>query len=48
MRDCPTGDDKNVVPNVPKDDVLKGKAHFYALRARGSKTDEVDYDDCKF
>ena len=31
---------KKVAPNVSNEDVPKAKAHFYALRARGSKPDE--------
>ena len=36
---------KQVASNVLKDDVLKEKDHFYALRARGSNPDENGDDD---
>ena len=48
VRDCPTRDGKQVAPNVPKDDVPKAKPRFYALQARGAKTDEGNDDDGKF
>ena len=39
---------KQVTPSVPKEDVPKEKAHFFALRPRGSKSDANDDDDeCK-
>ena len=44
MRDCPTiasrgRDGKQVYPNVPNDDA-PNKRCFYALRTKGSKSDE--------
>lgn len=53
MRVYPTIDSwgregKQVAPSVPKEDVPKAKACFYALRTRGSKLYENDDDDvCK-
>ncbi|TMW83687.1 hypothetical protein EJD97_000967 [Solanum chilense] len=49
-RDCPTiatrgREGKQVAANVPREDVIKAKTHFYALRERGSKPYEDDYDD---
>ena len=48
LRDFPTIVDrgregKQVAPNLPKDDAQK-KRQFYALRTRGSKSDEDDDD----
>ena len=34
-----------VALNIPKEDVPRAKARFYALRARGSKPYENDNDD---
>ena len=44
VRDCPTRDDEQVAPNVLKDDAPKNR-RFYALRTRGTKTDEGDDND---
>ena len=46
VRDCPMivssgKKGKQVPPTVPHDDVPR-KNHFYALRARGSKSDDED------
>ena len=42
MKNCPTRDGKEVSPNASKDDAPK-KRHFYALRTRGAKPDEVGW-----
>ena len=44
LRDDPYRDGKKASPNVPKDDVPKVKAYFYAFHATGEKPDE-DEDD---
>ena len=49
MRDCPTiscrrRENKQVAPNVPKDDALT-KRRFYALQTRGEKPDGGDNDE---
>ena len=50
MRDFPNltsrgREGKKDAPIVPNEDIPKTKARFYALRARGSKSDENDDDD---
>ena len=50
MRDCLNitsrgREGKQVAPNVPKEDVPKAKAHFYALWTRGLNPDENNDDD---
>ena len=45
MRDCPTRDNKEVAPDVSKDDTLN-KRCFSAIQTIGTKPNEGDDDDC--